>query len=179
MPVILHNTGAAGGLFKKISDLVYQLRSTASAVSITSLDFPSLAMLSILPGSSDWTVNGKPAKYLEDYVASFTVTGTYASFIVTPYFITTDKPNGILSIALATNSGAYENVFIANVVDNTGLGIAKIAETHVNQTGGAAGDYSAAFFSGVTAPVNITVEATGRNTTYDYIQCTITFNLAT
>ncbi len=179
MPVILHNTGNACGLFKKVSELVYKLKSIASAVNITSADYPALAPLSILPGASDWTVNGKPAHHLENYVVSFTITGTYASTIVTPYYLTTDKPNGILSIALCTGSTAYENVYISQVVDNTGLGITKIAETHVKQTGGAAGDYSATFFSGVTAPVIINVDASSRNTTYDYLQCTVTFDLAT
>jgi len=178
MPVILHNTGGGGGLFKKVSDLVYKLKSTSSAVSLTSESYPSLPAMTILPSSGDWKVNGKNVSLLQDYVPSFTVTGTYASYIVEPYYITTDKESGILSIALCTNSTAYENVYIATVTDNTGLGITKLAQTHVTQTGGSAGDYSATFFSNVTKPVKIEINAKSRDSSYDYISCTAVFTLA-
>ena len=178
MPVILHNTGGGGGLFKKVSDLVYRMKNTPSAVSLTSEAYPSLPAMTILPSSSDWQVNGKNVSMLENYVPSFTVTGTYANYIMEPYYITTDKENGILSIALCTDSTAYENVFISSITDETGLGIQKIAETHVKQTGGTVGDYSATFFSNVTKPVNIELDASSRNTSYDYIGCTVIFTLA-
>lgn len=114
-----------------------------------------------------------------DYVGTLTITGTYAS---STYYTAAEcrmgcNKNGDLFITIqGGTSASYENVYFTSV--SVPSGVSFVGQPNYQYTSGAVGQYYTAIFTGVTAKVNVSINLSAVNSTYDYVQADVTITLA-
>lgn len=107
-------------------------------------------------------------------INSFNVSGTYATstyYSLAEYFFS-EREGRVAIIMKGGTSTTYENLYFT-LDNNTDLDITLEGISSYDDSGRTAGDYYVAILTGITSSVDITVDMSSRNSSYDYIICDI------
>lgn len=112
---------------------------------------------------------------MRNKVNSITYTGTYATstyFNVTGSFATITDDDRLIIIMQGGTSTAYENIYFS--VASKPTNVTFVGQSIYNYASASTGQYYCAIFKGITKSVNIAIDMSSVNATYDYVTASVT-----
>lgn len=160
---------AINELFTSVSD-----GKAMVAAAITDMGVSTAANASFSTMANNIRELGGPAAL----VKSLTFTGTYAN---STYF--TEATSAVFGcqdgrLALIMENGTsttYENLYFTMATGSKGT---LVGQSTYRYSGAKVGTYYVAILSGITSAVDITVDMSTRNSSYDYVECEIMVSAA-
>lgn len=160
---------AINELFTSVSD-----GKATIAAAITDMGVSTAANASFSTMANNIRELGGPAAL----VKSLTFTGTYAT---STYFTEATSavfgcPDGRLALIMENGtSTSYENLYFTMATGSKGT---LVGQSTYRYSSAKVGTYYVAILSGITSAVDITVDMSTRNSSYDYVECEIMVSAA-
>ena len=118
-------------------------------------------------------VTGTYSDGIVPLVNSITVSGTYSDATYQTFAGAFYCQDGKLAIIMKSGtSTTYENLNFS--LSSAPSGISLLGQSVCTYSGASTGMYYVAIISGVTKKINVAIDMSSRNSSYDYVQCAIT-----
>ncbi len=121
---------------------------------------------------------GLAGNYDPNLAGSLSIAGTYASatyYTAANCYLTSDPANGIVVLVMRSGtSTGYEHIIFSEVSTPAGVTMLADSDSSPGSTSDAAQSYFCCVFTGVTGKLNVSVNLSAVNSTYDTVTASIT-----